>query len=190
MRTHLLACIFKQKICRDSGNELHGPCICTIITMRVRPSYRPPARQPVYYQLVQMFITFEPHGKFLLRFAYICMSTLPNHWHANRIVFDRYWIAVQLSGLLGSVSKILIPLQIYEIFESYFAYLFILILFSHPGMQMGDKGLLSITLVVQSKIVLCIICDHKCTPEMWKKLKSFWVRNFFDLADNKFSIAL
>ena len=79
-------------------------------------------------------------------------------------------------GLLCNcpASKILIPLELYEIFESYFAYLFILILSSHTGMHMGDKGLLSINLVVQSKIVLCIICDNKCTPEMWKKLKSFW----------------
>ena len=31
----------------------------------------------------KMFITLEPHGVSLSHFAYICMSTFPNHWHAK-----------------------------------------------------------------------------------------------------------
>ena len=72
-----------------------------------------------------------------------------NYWHANPSVFNRYGIDVLLSGPLRSVVKFLITLKPYGIFESYFAYLFIFMLSSHPGMQNDDKGLLSIILAGQ-----------------------------------------
>ena len=59
----------------------------------------------IRYQLVKMFITLEPPGILLSHFAYICMLTIPNHWHANLPVDNRYEFAVQLSRLLWSVSK-------------------------------------------------------------------------------------
>ena len=71
------------------------------------------------------------------------------NWHANLPVSDRYGFTVQLFGLLWSVSKNPHNSEAYGIFESTFAYLFILILFAHPGMQNGDKVLSSILLVGQ-----------------------------------------
>ena len=53
--------------------------------------------------------------------------------------------------------KILRTLEPYGIFESNFAYLFILIFSSHPGMQNGDKGLLSIILAGQGLSVKMLI---------------------------------
>ena len=45
--------------------------------------------------------------------------------------------------------------------------------------------------IIKTKIVLCIICDNKCTPKIWRYilLKSFWVRFLSPrlLADDKFS---
>ena len=43
--------------------------------------------------------------------------------------------------------------------------------------------------IIKNKIVLCIICDNKCTPKIWRDilLKSFWVRFLSPmlLADDK-----
>ena len=102
-----------------------------------------------------MLIILEPHGIFLSHFAYIFMLTSTNQWHVNLPCFDRYGIAVQLSGLLRSVSKILITLEAYGIFESNFVGLFISILASHSGMQNGDKGLPSIILACQGIFIKC-----------------------------------
>ena len=57
----------------------------------------------------------------------------------------------------GQLVKILITLKTCGIFESNFAYLFILILPSHPGMQNGDKGLPSIILAGQGLLVKMLI---------------------------------
>ena len=49
----------------------------------------------------------------------------------------------------GQLVKILITLEPYGISESNFAFLFILLLSSHPDVQNGDKGLPSINLAGQ-----------------------------------------
>ena len=53
--------------------------------------------------------------------------------------------------------KILITLEPYWIFKSNFAYLFTLILSSHPDTQNGDKGLPSIISVGQGILVKMLI---------------------------------
>ena len=53
--------------------------------------------------------------------------------------------------------KILITLETYMIFGSNFAYLFILILSIHPGMQNGGEGLPSIILASQYILVKMLI---------------------------------
>ena len=59
--------------------------------------------------------------------------------------------------LCSQLVKILIALEPYGIFELNFAYLFILILSSHPCMRNGDKGLLSIILAGQGLSVKMLI---------------------------------
>ena len=105
-----------------------------------------------------MFIILEPHGIVLLHFAYMCMSTFPSHWHANPPIFDRYGSAVSYCpACCGLFVKILITIEPYRIFGSKFAYLFILILSIHPGMQNDDEGLPSIILVGQYLLVKMLI---------------------------------
>ena len=77
------------------------------------------------------------------------MLTFPKHWHANLPIFDRYWFAEQLSSLLWSVSENLHNSKPYRILGSNFAYLFILILSIHPGIQKDGGGLPSIILTGQ-----------------------------------------
>ena len=60
-----------------------------------------------------------------------------------------------------SFVKILITLELYGMFISNFAYLFILVLSSHPGMQNSYKGLPSIILAGQ-----CILVKMLITLEM------------------------
>ena len=81
------------------------------------------------------------------------MSTFINHWHANPPIFV---ILKKNMGLLcnclaccGQLVKILITLEINGIFGSNFAYLFILILSSHSGMQNGGEGFPSIIFASQ-----------------------------------------
>ena len=64
---------------------------------------------------------------------------------------------MQLSGLFSQLVDILLTPEPYGIFESNFAYLVILILCSHPGMQNGDKGLPSTRLAGQSLLVKMLI---------------------------------
>ena len=52
---------------------------------------------------------------------------------------------------------ILLTLEPYGIFETNFAYIFILILCSHPGMRNGDKGLPSTILAGQGFLVKMLI---------------------------------
>ena len=51
--------------------------------------------------------------------------------------------------------KTLLSLESYGTFESYFSYLFILTLSSHPSMQNGGKGLPRIILASQGILVKC-----------------------------------
>ena len=104
---------------------LHDPWVCPIITVSVR------------YHLVKMFITLEPHGIFLSHFAYICISTFPNHWHAKRPFLIDMGLLSNCPAYCGQLVNILTTLEPYGIFGSNFAYLFILIFSSHPGMQTG-----------------------------------------------------
>ena len=67
----------------------------------------------VCYQLVKMLINLEVHGLFYhISHTYACQYSLTT---------DRFWIAVQLSGLLRSVEKTLVTLEFHGIFESNFA---------------------------------------------------------------------
>ena len=77
----------------------------------------------------------------LSHFAYICMSTFPNHWHAKLPVLIDIGLLCNCPAFCGQLVKILKILVPYGIFESNFTYSFILILSSHPGMQDGDMGL-------------------------------------------------
>ena len=57
-----------------------------------------------------MFITLEPHGIhiFLSNFAYICMSTFPNHCHAKlSFLMDESLLSTGLA-CCGQLAKILI----------------------------------------------------------------------------------
>ena len=90
--------------CTTLGSALKS--LCESVRTPTRPAASPPVCLSVCYQLVKMFITLEPHGIFSSHFAYICMSTFPNHCHTSPPVCDRYGIAVQLSSLLRSVSEI------------------------------------------------------------------------------------
>ena len=85
-----------------------------------------------------MFITLELHGIFYHIVHTYGMSTFPNHWHSNPPIFDRCGFAEQLSNLLWPESEN--PHEPNRIFESTFAYVFILILPIHPGMQNGREG--------------------------------------------------
>ena len=66
--------------------------------------------------------------------------------------------AEQLTSLLWSVSDyFLITLETYGIFGSTFAYVFILVMSSHPGMQNGGDSLTSSILVGQGLFVKMLI---------------------------------
>ena len=45
----------------------------------------PSVIQFICNELVEMFVSLEPHGIFLSHFAYICMSTFPNYWLQNHL---------------------------------------------------------------------------------------------------------
>ena len=66
---------------------------------------------------------------FLSHFAYICMSKFSNHWHALFLV--NIGLLSNCQACCCQLVKILITLEPYGIFGSYFAHLFILILSSH-----------------------------------------------------------
>ena len=57
----------------------------------------------------------------------------------------------------GQLVKVVITLEPYRIFGSNCAYLFILILSIHPGMQNGGEGLTSIILAGQCLLVKMLI---------------------------------
>ena len=82
-------------------------------------------------------------------YFYHILHIFHNHWHAKPPCFDRNWFAEQLSSLLRSVSETPNKFEPYGIFESNFSDLFILVLFSHPGMQNDGEGLPSIILAGQ-----------------------------------------
>ena len=78
-----------------------------------------------------MFITFCIHIN----------VNIPNHWHANpHISFIDIYLLSNCPAGCGQLVKILITLEPYRIFGSNSAYLFILILFIHPGMQNDCEG--------------------------------------------------
>ena len=55
-------------------------------------------------QLVKMLITFELHGIFSSNYAYVCMSKLSNHWHAQQ-PFNGQGFAEHQFGQLWSDSE-------------------------------------------------------------------------------------
>ena len=61
-------------------SQLHDPWVCTIITTSLASEN-------------------EPHGIFSSSFAYICMSTFLNHWHAKTLFDGRGFAEQQLRPL-------------------------------------------------------------------------------------------
>ena len=102
-----------------------------------------------------MFINLEPHGIFLSNFAYICMSTFPNHWHAKLPFLIDTGLLSNRPACCGQLVKILITLDKYAIFRSNFAYLFVLKLYCmFTGMNKnGGERLLSIILASRGVLV-------------------------------------
>ena len=108
----------------------------------VSPSVRPlPVSENVHNSRTTM------HGIYLSHFAYMCMSTFPYHSHAKPPFLFIYGFAEQIPAC--QLLKIFITLEPYGLFGSNFAYLFILILSSYPGMQNGGESLSSIILAGQ-----------------------------------------
>ena len=78
-------------------------------------------------------------------------------WHANQpILIDMDWLS-NCQACFGQLVKILITLEPCRIFESKFAFLFILILSKTYGMQNGGEGLPSIIMAGQDVLVEMLI---------------------------------
>ena len=88
--------------------------------------------------------------------TYACQHSLPTGMQNNLFLIDK-GILCNCPAFLWSVNEILIALEPYGKFESNFAYIFILILSSPPGMRNGDKSLLSIILVSHGLLVKMLI---------------------------------
>ena len=98
-----------------------------------------------------MLISLEQHGIFRSIFAYSCMSTLSNHWHAQPpFMKDEALLSINLAGH-GQLVKMLIPLEP-RIFGSNFVYLYISTLYNHwiciqnvdeasPSINSASRGL-------------------------------------------------
>ena len=69
-------------------------------------------------------VTLEPHGIFSSTFVYLCILTLPSHWHEQ---CDEASPSIILAGR-ASLVKMVITLEPHGIFGSNIAYLCILTL--------------------------------------------------------------
>ena len=78
-------------------------------------------------------------------------------WHANPPILIDMGLLSNCPAYFCQLVKILITLEPHRISEPKFAYLFILILSSYPGMQNGDEGLPIIILAGQDLLVKMLI---------------------------------
>ena len=106
---------------------------------------------------MKIFINLESHDYFYhILHTYVCQHSLTIGTRTHRFLIDM-GLLFNCSACCGQLVKILITLEPYGIFESNFAYLFILIFSSHPDMQNGNKGLPSIILTGQGLLVKLLI---------------------------------